>query len=333
MTTLLKETPTWLRAETSTREIKVDREANVLRGYVVAQEGPFKSKGRGEFSVPGLKKIVTLMNRTPGGLKSRFAHPTLSADGLGKFLGRVKNAHLDSVRVKKDGELVLLHAVRGDLHFDKTALEEPPGGGKPLGLYVMDLAESDPDAISSSLVIEADEEEQLDPKTKKPLLDAKGEPRPPIWHPKALHASDVVDTGDAVDGILGAQLSTAGLPDELVRQASALLNKAFPGQTREVIRARLSSWLDSYLDYRFGDEPFDPNTNDRLPGNFTVDGNITLSAVELAKLTHAGADEDVEVQLPKKGEPHPSTTCTRGVAELQTILAEKNALGTPISGR
>jgi CBS domain-containing protein len=247
----------WLRANTLDRmEIGVDRENAILRGYVVAQEGPFKSAGRGEFDVKALKSIVTLMNKngTPG-TKSRFAHPTLSGDGIGKFLGRAKNPKLDTVRVMRNGEKVLLHAVRADLHFDQTALEEPPGGGKPLGIYVMDLAESDPDAISSSVVVQADQEERLDAKGR-PMLDAEGNPLPPLWRPKAIHASDVVDTGDAVDGILSAEgLSADGLPDHAVREACKLLSEAFPNADRETIKVRALAWVDRFLSWKFGDDP------------------------------------------------------------------------------
>lgn len=250
----LKATSEWLRTSPHRLDVKVDREANVLRGFVVAQEGQFKSDGRGQFDAKSLKQIVTLMNRAPGGLKSRFAHPTLSGDGLGKFLGRAKNPRLDSVQVMRDGAPVLLQAVRADLHFDKTSLEEPPGGGKPLGQYVLDLAESDPDALSSSLAGKFDQEELLDPKTRRPMLDAEQRPLPPVWRPKALHASDIVDTGDAVDGLLAAGLSVDGLPDELVRRASELLGKAFPDAPREVVRERIHAWAERYLAYRFGEE-------------------------------------------------------------------------------
>lgn len=285
----LKETPDWLKATVSQHSIGVDRENKVLRGYVVAQEGPFKSKGRGEFSQKSLNQIVTLSRKSSKGLKSRFAHPTLSADGLGKYLGRVKNLRHDTVEVVRDGVKTRLHAVRGDLHFAQVALETPIDGGKPLGEYVMDLAESDPDAISSSLVLTSNQEYRLDPKTKKPMLDDAGEPLPPIWYPTALHASDVVDTGDAVDGILSAQLSIAGLPDELVRQASELLNSAFPGEAESVVRARLQSWLDSYLAFRFGDEE---------------------AETEVAEL------------------PYPAgKSLDKGVAQMRAILAERGALG------
>lgn len=243
--------PKWLRAESSAREVKVDREANVLRGMVLAQEGNFKTPGRGAFNLKGLKQIKALINKEPKGLKSRFAHPTLSSDGIGKFLGRVKNPSIEVLRLKRDGEEVLINAVRADLHFDATALEESPDGGKPLGVYVMDLAESDPDALSSSLVLRPKEEDQLDEKGK-PRLDKDGEPLPPLWFPLELHASDVVDTGDAVDGILAAQLSTDGFPDELLRKGENALRELFPDASREAIRARCMAWVDRCLDRRFG---------------------------------------------------------------------------------
>ena len=287
----LKEHPNWLRTRGAMGDIGVDREAAVIRGYVLAQEGPFKTEGRGEFDVAGLKKIVTLARKQSAGLKSRLAHPTLSADGIGKFLGRVKDVHLDSVRVKRNGELALLHAVRGDLHLDSTALNAPVGGGKPLGQYVMDLAESDSDALSSSLVLHASEEYRLDPKTKRPLLDKEGKELPPLWVPTELHASDIVDTGDAVDGLLSAHLSIGGLPDELVRRASDLLNRAFLGESRAVLKARLTTWLDSYLAFRFGDDPEEDDVQDDRDESLLTNLNMTRGVAELrATLAERGAN-------------------------------------------
>lgn len=258
--------PHWLRAESSGREVMVDREANALRGMVVAQEGNFKTPGRGAFNLKSLKIIKALMNKERIGLKSRFAHPTLSSDGVGKFLGRVKNPSLEVLRLRRNGEEVLVNAVRADLFFDKTALEEPPeGGGKPLGIYVMDLAESDPDAISTSLVLQADEEEQVDAKGR-PILDTNGEPLAPVWYPTALHASDIVDTGDAVDGILSANLDAANLPDALLYQADKMLSEMFPDCPREVMEARVLSWFGRYLDWKFGTEKPEPTPTPKLNG-------------------------------------------------------------------
>jgi hypothetical protein len=250
----LPKEPQWLRANVSGRPTKVDRKEQAIRGMVVALSGPFKSAGRGEFDLDALKEIVRLTKAAPNGLKSRFAHPTLSDDGIGKFLGRVRDPWIEKIGPRESsGELKTdeVSAVRADLHLDPTSRNTPNGD---LGGYILDLAESDPDALSSSLVLTREEEYRIDNKGR-PLKDEEGEPLPPLWRPIRLHASDLVSEGDAVDGLLGAQngLSIDGLPDEVVRKAAALLDQQFGGASAEVVRARCMEWLDRYLAIRPGD--------------------------------------------------------------------------------
>ena len=238
----LPATTEWLRAPNALAAVGVDRDKKILRGYVVAQKGPFKTPGRGEFDDLSLDQIVQLYAAKPAGLKSRFTHPDMSNDGLGKYLGRSRDA-------KRDGD-----KVRADLHFDDSAFNTPSGN---LAGYVMQLAENDPDALSSSLVLKVDKEVRLeaDGTAKK---DEKGNRLPPLWRPTALHASDVVDTGDAVDGILSAELGGLNvdeLPDALLHRGAELLDRAFPGQPRDVVHARLSAFLGRYLDRRYGPAP------------------------------------------------------------------------------
>lgn len=246
----LPESPEWHQALAKSDKIGVDREKNVIYGRVVAQEGPFKSQGRGEFDLQALRTIKKLMDGKPNGLKSRFQHPTMSDDGLGKFLGRDKNARMDTImKPMGDGTFKQLNVVRADLHLDPSSFTTPYGS---LGSYVMDLAENDPEAFSSSLVLKTDEEYRLDKQGRR-LTDEAGEPLPPLWRPKELHAVDVVDTGDAVDGFLSAQ-GIDSLPDAAIRRGTELLDKQFPGASRESIKARCLSWLDKYLNLRFGAE-------------------------------------------------------------------------------
>lgn len=79
----------------------------------------------------------------PKGVKCRFTHPGLSGDGLGTFLGRLSNCRLQNNRVI------------GDLHFSPAAQRTPDGD---LAAYVMDLAESDPQAFGASIVFEGNYE-------------------------------------------------------------------------------------------------------------------------------------------------------------------------------
>jgi hypothetical protein len=174
----------------------------------------------------------------------------MSNDGLGKFLGRSRDLRMDKATDARTGKTV--HAVRGDLYFDKTALDTPPEGGKPLGLYVMDLAESDPDALSSSIVVVADQDYRLD-KDGTPQKDKDGNPLPPLWRPTELHASDIVDTGDAVDGLLSANIDIERLPLSVLWKGSQLLDAVFLDQPRDVVEARLQAYISRYLTRKFGE--------------------------------------------------------------------------------
>jgi len=240
--------PRWRNLRTAGKVIGVDRGANngagMLRGFVVAQQGPFKSEGRGEFDNAALREIMRLGNTAPKGLKSRFTHPDMSADGLGKFLGRASNFNM-STATDSAGEKV--PAVRADLNFDPSAHDTPSGD---LAGYVMRLAENDPEALSSSLVLEAEETYRLE-SDGTPARDDDGEIRPPLWRPTRLHASDIVDTGDAVDGLLSAELSTDNLPMRQLWRGAQFLDEVFKGQPREVVEARLLNYLRRYLARRF----------------------------------------------------------------------------------
>lgn len=250
--------PSWLRADVKGKPDVVDREKGIVRGAILAEEGPFKSEGRGEFDRKAIRSIVKMANDEPKGLLSRFKHPSISDDGLGKHIGRIKNARSDAVlrEAGKDanGKTLMKEVMiaRGDLHIDSTALDEPVGGGKPLGVYVMDLADSDPEAFGMSLVLKKNEEWRLD-KQGKPLKDDKGDDLPPLWIPEVLHSCDCVGEGDATHSFLSADI-LAGLPDAIVRQGCELLDAQFDGQTREAVQARLSAFMDRYLNHRFGEQ-------------------------------------------------------------------------------
>src|SRR5262245_12024538 len=94
--------PEYVRAEALTPLILppsgVDRDNAVIRGYVVAQSGPHKSE-EGDFDKTSLEQMAAIINAKPQGVKSRFTHPSLSGDGLGKFLGRSKNARVETAAV------------------------------------------------------------------------------------------------------------------------------------------------------------------------------------------------------------------------------------------
>lgn len=83
-------------------------------------------------------------NASNAGIKSRFTHPSLSGDGLGRFVGRVRDAEID-------GDKVI-----ADQHFSESAHITPDGN---LAAYLMKLAEEDPTSYGLSIVFDMDTEE------------------------------------------------------------------------------------------------------------------------------------------------------------------------------
>ena len=195
----------------------VDESNRTIRGMVVALEGDFVD-GRGHFNSRSLREIAATINTTPKGLRSRFGHPgLLEADGLGKFLGRQTNARISSAHNRQGARVP---AVRADLTLDESSFHTPFGD---LGGYVLRLAKSDPDALSSSLVIWPDMEE-------------RGKGLAPAWYPKELKASDIVSEGAAVAGLLERA-------DVLMARLGEILDKAFDAKTREEREAFWQSYL------------------------------------------------------------------------------------------
>lgn len=254
-------------------------------GYVVAQTGPFMEPGpRGEFDEKSLRQIVTLIKQSPKGAKSRLGHPTLSDDGIARYMGRSRNPRLDTVRVMQDGKEIELQAVRADLYLAESSFDTPNGN---LGEYVLKRAEEDSDSFASSLVLDVNEEWRLDNHKQRTKYD-DGRDMPPLWRPLAIHASDIVDSGAACSSFLSADI-LAGLPDAIVRQGCELLDAQFAGQSPEVVKARLSAFMDRYLAYRFP-EAEEALATDKAP-------EPEKPAQEAASEPAAVVDEGLELEL------------------------------------
>ena len=88
-----------------------------------------------------IARTADLINASEKGTKGRFTHPSMSGDGLGKAIGRWKQA------VAEDSE------ARADLHLYESAHKTPDGA---LAAYVMDLAEEDPAAFGVSIAFDPD---------------------------------------------------------------------------------------------------------------------------------------------------------------------------------
>jgi DNA-binding ferritin-like protein len=243
-----------LRVPFTAHGLKVDREKKIIFGLPLAQQGDFKSEGRGSFDLKSLQLVLSMAQAAPRGLKSRLAHPDESNDGIDKTLGRFQDPRLGTVADREsDGTLKVdtVPAVLADLHFNAAASK----GAFDMADYLMTMAETDSALFSTSLVLQTEKEPRRNT-DGTPMLGPDGEELPPLWRPTKLMACDVVSTGDACDGILaragGSLEALAGLPNGVVFAAQAALDKQFSGKPRAFVEGHCQSFLRRYLDRRYG---------------------------------------------------------------------------------
>jgi hypothetical protein len=187
---------------TITSPTQVDREAGVIRGCSAMQIG--EALGHDcAVDATTIDLVVALGQAASAGIKARYTHPGMCADGLGTFLGRARN-------FRREGDKAVF-----DLHLDASSTRSPNGD---LREYVLTLAETDPAACGFSVVIEtdmvdpeyaptsstiaADQVEDLLPKDAP--IDSS-----PLLRPTKLCAVDLVDEPAAnLDGMFAAKSSS-----------------------------------------------------------------------------------------------------------------------------
>lgn len=174
--------------------LSVDMEQRIIYGVSMAQAVEALGHG-GRLDAISVAQIVALANGKRSGAKSRYTHPGLSSDGMGKFLGRMKNA-----RVVGDKAIA-------DLHLSDLAFKSPDGN---LGEYVLSAAEEEPDAFGFSVVISAERVWVLDDGREVSVEDTDRRPdnavdEIPAFRIAELHAVDLVDEPAANrDGMFSA---------------------------------------------------------------------------------------------------------------------------------
>lgn len=157
--------------------------AGIIKRFAVITRGEALGHGEWVDSVM-LQQVHDAIQDSQRGIKVRFTHPSMSGDGLGSFLGRVRDAELDG------------DVVRADLHFSRTAHDTPDGD---LASYVMGLAESDPDAFGASISFrpdyEATDDHQAEHSGKEGFQspDERNAKNLPHCRVDSLMAVDIVD--------------------------------------------------------------------------------------------------------------------------------------------
>jgi hypothetical protein len=155
-------------------------DGDVILGVSVASTGEANGH-RLEFDQKSLQQLQEIAAAKPLGIKSRFTHPDWFHDGLGKYLGRVRNFRVD-------GDKLL-----GDLHISPAAKTSPAGN---LAEYVLNLALEDPQSFGMSVVVDLDRVWVTSDSSESPA----SKPRPsnattqyPVARITGFYAADLVD--------------------------------------------------------------------------------------------------------------------------------------------
>lgn len=180
-----------------------------------------------------LQQFVDIANSKRQGLKSRFTHPGLSSDGLGKHLGRMRN-----FRVQGDKAI-------GDLYFSESAARSPHGD---LRGYVESLAIEDPEAFGMSVVVDGVRVWVLDDGTE---VDADP------WGDAPPNARDSIPTlriveAYAVDAVDEPAANRDGLFGAFSKTTNELAAAAYDDIDRHLARAgidqdTLAAYVNTYL--------------------------------------------------------------------------------------
>jgi hypothetical protein len=238
----LRSTPT-RRAAT---EYRVDRtggfdKAGVIRGVSVITRG--EALGHDLWvDAEMLDQVADAINASSKGAKARFTHPGLSGDGLGRYVGRVMDARVV-------GDQVL-----ADQHFSNAGHKTPDGD---LAGYLMDLADSDPEAYGLSIVFGNDEEasdtfeaehesgngfESPDSRNTRNLRHARV---------AELRAVDAVDEPAAnPDGLFHRNDDIASQAEPVVAYALSLTDERPAGEAFGIDADRLRGFMSRFLSSR-----------------------------------------------------------------------------------
>lgn len=271
---------------------KVVRTDGKILGAKAMQIGPLSEGDARPWKVDAitLSQLEKAVNSRNIGTKSRFTHPNMSNDGMGRHLGRATNARRVS---HPDGDYTAV-----DLALSEAAKTSPNGD---LYSHVLDLAEQTPEDFGLSIV---------------PLLDREAmnkiEPDENGLIPiriKALRAIDVVDEPAATRGGLFS-LDSDHLAD-LPAQATELLDTFFADSPADVIRARFGAFLQSYLQHR-GDDEMSTKPEPKPTPN--VDEQLAAANAEIAQL---------KAQIEVFAKPNPAS----GDAEKTAARVELERIG------
>lgn len=161
-----------------------------------------------------LAQVNTAINAQKNGVKSRFTHPDMSGDGLGKMAAKTMDSEVDGDRVIADN------------HFLKSAHNTPDGD---LAGYILSLADESPEDFGASIAFYRDRGEEM--KFMAMHSDKDGVFKSPDKRNKNNYRHARLAELEAVDIVDEPAANPGGLfhrgPFKLLENGNAILDYAF----------------------------------------------------------------------------------------------------------
>jgi hypothetical protein len=200
-----------------------------------------------------ISQVATELAKKKKGVVSRYTHPSQSADGLSRGLGRVE------FRSSGDGK------VRGDLHFYKSAHKSPDGD---LAGFLLELAQEDPESFGASIAFSRDiEAEQQFSEANPSSPDSRNVNNYPHVRLGELRFVDIVDQPAANPDGLFHKDKTFEAANQLISYAFGLSKEKPTEQVFGVDADRLAQFTSRFLstqglelmkiDFAEGQEPIE----------------------------------------------------------------------------
>jgi len=258
-----------------------------------------------------LQMMAVLGNAEPGGIKSRFGHPGWSENAMGKKVGNSFNFRIDGDRLLSD--IRMLPAARHSPAFFQDPLE-----------YIYQMAETNPEEIGMSVVIDTDLVWITPDGVEHPALDDYGyideESRPPmattelpIMRPVNFWYNDFVSEGALTHNGLFSTKTSSGYAE----QAFEILDQW--RQQFDIPLSQIPQKADNlikfYLKARSNERSNDMAARKKL------DENTELTDLDQAILNATESDE-TEIVEETPAESEPASTLDEAVETAENTAEE-----------
>ncbi len=284
---------------------RISKNDIVLRD-VVAATANMEAIGHGIMTdMQSIIMLAQLGNQNPKAIPTRFGHPGMSENAMGKRVGKSFNWRIAGDRLLSDIEML------------STARKSPVFTQDPIE-YIIEMAANHPDEMGMSLVIDTDLVWIMPDGSEVSMFDLEDEEPPegainelPMMRPIALYYNDVVGEGALTPDGMFTALTASGYSEAAFTLIDEWRNKF--GIALDEIHPKVDTIIKTYLRMRGGNTmALKKGTVKRFEDSPMVD--VDAAILENTPEAESPADEETS--------PDPVDQALAGAEETAEVLHE-----------